>query len=104
VKPIPPSPMAPRHHGVGGQQRPRPTIATLGGLAIVAGVASMALVAFHDNANTATTSMTAVIMADPPSAPLPGGTGDPNQQPKRVCTHWDPTNNTTREQPCSNPS
>jgi hypothetical protein len=104
VKPIEPLQEAPRHDGVDGQPRPRPIVATLGGLAVAAGVASVALVAFNHNPDAFTPSPAAVIRADPPSPPPPGTTGNPDQQPRRVCTHWDPENNTTQDRPCDNPS
>jgi hypothetical protein len=104
MKPIEPSQEAPRHDGVNGQRRSRPIVATLRGLAVAAGVASVALVAFHHNPDAFSLSPTTVIRADPPSPPSPGTTGNPDQQPRRVCTHWDPANNTTQDRPCDNPS
>jgi hypothetical protein len=104
VTPIEASQQAHQRDGVGGQQQPRPIVATLlGGLALAAGVASMALAAFH-HPYASTPSPAAVIWADPPSPPSPGATGNPDEQPRRVCTHWDPQNNTTQDQPCNRPS
>ena len=84
---------------------PRPKIvATLGGLAVATSLATMTLVAFHHNPDAFTPSLAAVIWADPPSPPPPGATGNPDQQPRRVCTHWNPENNTTQDVPCDGPS
>ena len=94
----------PRHDGVDGQPRPRRIVAKLGSLAVAAGVASVALVALDHNPDAFTPSPAPVIRADPPSPPPPGTTGNPDQQPRRVCTHWDPENNTTQDRPCDNPS
>jgi hypothetical protein len=104
VKLIEPSQKAPRHDGVGGHNRPRPTVAMLGGLAVAAGVASVALAAFHHNPYAFIPSPAAVTRADPPSPPPPGAIGNPDQQPRHICTHWDPENNTTQDVPCDNPS
>jgi hypothetical protein len=101
VKPIEASQQAHQRDGVGGQPQPRPIVTTLlGRLTLAAGVASMALAAFH-HPYASTPSPAAVIWADPPS---PGATGNPDEQPRRVCTHWDPQNNTTQDQPCDRPS
>lgn len=100
MKPIQPSHEAPQRAGVGSQRRPKPTImTTLGGLA----VASMILVSFH-NPGASIPSPAAFIRADPPSPPPPGATGNPDQQPQHVCTHWNPENNTTQDVPCDGPS
>jgi hypothetical protein len=98
VKPIEPAQETPRRDRVGGQ---RPT---LGGLTVAASVVAMTLVPFHHNPNESTPSPTAVIRADPPSSPPPGGTENPDQQPRHVCTHWDPEKNTTQDEPCGRPS
>lgn len=104
MKPIEPSQEALRHDRVNDQRRPRSIVAALGGLAATAIVASVPLVAFHHNSAAFTPSSAVVIRADPPSPPPPGATGNPDQQPRRVCTHWDPENNTTQDRPCNNPS
>ena len=102
MKPIEPSLEALQHDRVNDQRRPRSIVAALGALAVVAGMAWVPLVAFHHNSAAITPSSAAVIRADPP--PPPGSTGNPDQQPRRVCTHWDPKNNTTQNRPCHNPS
>lgn len=89
--------------GVAGHCRFRPIVARYGGLA-AASVALMALVAFDHNPYALTPSPAAVIRADPPSPPLPGATGNPDQQPQRECTQWDPQNNTTQDRPCDGSS
>jgi hypothetical protein len=105
MKPIELSQETPRRDRVGGQRRPTlPIVATLGGLAVAASMATMTLVAFHHNPDASTQSPAAVIRADPSSPPPPGATGNPDQQPRHVCTHWDPKNNTTQDEPCDSPS
>ena len=105
MKPIELSQGTLRRDCVGGHRRPTPTIvATLGGLAVAASMATMTLVAFHHNPDASTASPAAVIRADPSSPPPPGATGNPDQQPRHVCTHWDPKNNTTQDEPCDSPS
>src|SRR5262249_44604013 len=101
MKPINPPRETPQHDGRGVHRRPTPTIAaTLSGLAL----AAMTLVAFHHNPDASTASPAAVITADPPSPPPPGVAENPDQQPQRVCTRWDPENNTTQNLPCASPS
>lgn len=104
MKPINPPRERPQRDDRGGQRRPTPTIAAaLSGLAVAASVAAMTLVAFHHNPD-ASTSTPAVIRADPPSpSPPPGAAENPDQQPQRVCTRWDPKNNTTLNLPCDSP-
>lgn len=104
MNPIEPSQDMLQHDRVNDQRRPKSIVAALGPLAVVAGVASVLLVAFHHNSATFTPSSAIVIRADPPSPPPPGTAGNPDQQPRRVCTHWDPENNTTQDRPCDNPS
>lgn len=105
MKPIEPSQETPRRDRVGGQRRPTPTIvATLGGLAVAASMATMTLTTFHYNSDASTPLPAALMRADPPSPPPPGATGNPDQQPRRVCTHWDPQTNTTHDEPCDSPS
>jgi hypothetical protein len=105
MKPINPSQETPQRDGVGGQRQPTPKIvATLGGLAVATSMVMMTLVTFHHNPDASIPSLAAVIWADPPSPPPPGATGNPDQQPRHVCTHWDPENNTTRDVPCDGPS
>lgn len=38
--------------------------------------------------------------AAPPLQDPPGSTGNADQQPQQVCTHWDPQNNRTQDQYC----
>lgn len=102
MKLIEPSQEAPWRDGVGGQRRSRPIVATLGGLAVAVGMTSVALVGFHHNPDAFTPSP-AAIRADPPSPPPPGATGNPDQQPRHVCTQWDPQNSTTQDVPCDDP-
>jgi hypothetical protein len=105
MKPIEPSQETFRRDRVGGQRRPTPAIVvTLGGLAVAASVAAMTLTAVHHNPDASIPSSAAVIRADPPSPPPPGATGNPDQQPRRVCTHWDPETDTTHDVPCNSPS
>jgi hypothetical protein len=99
MKPIEPS-QVPQREGVGDRRQFRPIVAVLGGLAVAAGVA---LMAFHHNPYAFIPSPAAVDWADPPSPPPPDAPGNTDQQPRRVCTHWDPTNNTTQDQPCDGP-
>lgn len=105
MKPINPPQETPQRDGGSGQRRPLPTIAaTLGGLAVAMSMATMTPVTFYHNLDASTPSPAAIIRADPPSPPPPGATENPDQQPRRVCTHWDPENNTTQDEPCSSPS
>jgi hypothetical protein len=105
MKPINLSQETPQRNGVDSQRQPTPKIvATLGRLAVATSLATMTLVAFHHNPDASTPSPTAVIWADPPSPPPPGATGNPDQQPRHVCTHWNPENNTTQDVPCDGPS
>lgn len=107
MKPTEPPQETPRRDRVGGQRRPMPAIVvTLGGLAVAANVAAMTMTVdtVHHNLYASIASSAAVIRADPPSPPPPGATGNPDQQPRRVCTRWDPETNTTRDVPCDSPS
>jgi hypothetical protein len=95
----------PRCYRVSDERRPMPIImATLGNLAVAASMTTMALVTVHHSLDASTPPSAAVIRADPSSPPPPGATGNPDQQPRHVCTHWDPENNTTQDEPCDSPS
>jgi len=105
MKPIQLSKETPRRYRVSDQRRPMPIImAALGNLAVAASMTTIALGAVHHSLDASTPSSAAVIRADPSSPPPPGATGNPDQQPRHVCTHWDPENNTTQDEPCDSPS
>ena len=105
MKPIEPSQETPRCDRVVGQRQATPTIvAALGNFAVAASMVTMTLVAFHHNPDASIPLPAAVITADPSSPPPPGAAGNPDQQPRHVCTHWDPENNTTQDEPCDSPS
>jgi len=95
----------PGRYRVSDRRRPMPIImATLGNLVVAASMTTVALVAVHHSLHASIPSPAVVIRADPSSPPPPGATGNPDQQPRHVCTHWDPENNTTQDEPCDSPS
>ena len=105
MKPIQLLQETPRRYHVSDQRRPTQIImATLGNLAVAASMTTMTLVAVHHSLHASIPSPAAVIRADSSSPPPPGAAGNPDQQPRHVCTHWDPENNTTRDEPCDSPS